>query len=201
MRRRILLVLLVGAMLSTAAAADIGQPSSFSVTISRDPGTVNLDLLVATQNPAVPAASDAMQMGVFLFAGGFPPTFVATPQITTVPRGLVANQQFAASFSLAVPNPQLPFKYLAMAAPYGVGGETLVPSSYASVLSFLSSAIPAIDLIVQATPAPGATPPPVWLWAKGELTEGVNIPALSLAGLLGLGALMALAGALLLRRP
>ena len=84
MRRRILLVLLVGAMLSTAAAADIGQPSSFSVTISRDPGTVNLDLLVATQNPAVPAASDAMQMGVFLFAGGFPPTFVATPQITTV---------------------------------------------------------------------------------------------------------------------
>jgi len=205
MLRRKLLAALTTVALPLAAAADIGQPSSFSITISRDPGTVNADLLVTTASPTAPAASDALYMGVFLFVGGFPPTFIGTPQMTTAQRGVpTTNRQFAASFSIAVPDPQYPFKYVALAAPTNfIGGSPSPygpPSSFASVLSFLTSQLPSIDLVVQPTAVPGATPPPIWMWAKGEQTAGVNIPALSLAGLVGLGALMALAGALLLRR-
>jgi len=200
MLRRILLAALAAVMLPMAAAADIGQPSSFSVTIDRSPGAVDVDLLVTTQSPVNPLPSDAMGMMFFIVRGGdYGPTF-STATAFTVLRGTpTTTTQFTASFSLAVPNPQMPFKYAAVVGPYGVGN----PPGLDSVLSFLVySHQPDLEVLSPPpTPVPGAPPsPPVWLWAKGQQTQGVNIPALSLAGLLGLGALMALAGALLLRR-
>ena len=115
-----------------------------------------------------------------------------------------ANSLFAASFSLSVPNEQLGFKYLATAMPassFSLTGSP--PTSYYEILSFAFSLQPSVDVLVAPTPV-GPTPPPgtpqPWLWAKGTHERRAGIPALSVVGLLALGAALALAGAFLIRR-
>lgn len=207
MRLRHVIVSSLCLSLAAFAVADIGNPSSFSIDISRGSGTVNADLVAVTQGAVSPAAGDNLYFGMFLFLGGaFPPSFVAPPQFDTVLRGSPGNATFATSFSFAVPDPNLPFKYFAVAAnttlfSTGEGGETLPGSYMSQLLSFMYSLQPDIDMVVQPgpTPQPGE-PAPVWMWAKGRQEGGRNVPALSLWGLVGLGALIAAAGAFLMRR-
>jgi hypothetical protein len=199
MRARHLLSLLVGATLPVLAAADVGQPSSFSVTISRSSGAVGAVLQVTTQGAVNPAPSDSVNLVFQVFPAGASPI----SDSATVLRGLpTSNTQFASSFSLSVPNEQVGFKYLATAvagspSEYGIGYS----SPYAEVISFALSLQPSIDLLLPPTP-PGATPTPggPWFWAKGKQEAGRAVPALSLLGLVGLGVLLSLLGAALVRR-
>ena len=207
MRRRYLLSIVVCMSFSTLAAADVGQPSSFSVTISRAPGTINADLQVETQGAVSPVASDSIGLAMVLLHGGFPPTVMAGPESTWDTRGVpTTNNQFAASFSFSVPDEHLPFKYLAIASPIQLMPTTTgteVPPTLYSLLYFVASYQPDLDLFIQPTP-PGPTPTQgatqPWVWYKGQRLVGVSVPALTLWGLVGLGALVALAGAFLMRR-
>ena len=198
MRQLVFVALLVGLVLPVLAAADVGQPTSFSVTLNRTSGTVGADLAVVTAGAATPVASDQVALRFFVF----PNSGSMASDATTVTRGAPANTLFASTFSLAVPNEQAGFKYLAIAAPgttqesYGTG---ITPTSFADILSFALSPQPSIDLLIAPTPPQGG-PPVAWMWAKGRIEAGRAVPALSVVGMLGLGAVLALAGALLIRR-
>jgi hypothetical protein len=193
MRARHLLSLLVGATLPVLAAADIGQPTSFSVTVSRSSGTVSAVLEVTTQGAVNRASSDEVVLAFAVIPIGASPT----SDSATVVRGLpTSNGRFAASFSLSVPNEHAGFKYLAKALAGPVVYDGYFPSSYAEVFSFTASLQPSIDLLIPPTPPPGGP----WLWAKGRQEAARSIPALSLAGIVGLGVVLALAGAFLMRR-
>jgi hypothetical protein len=202
MHRRHLLSLAIGVAIPAFAAADIGRPTSFSVTVSRAPGTINADLLVTTQNPVNPLTPDAVYLSLFVFRGnGLSPTFVASDS-TTVERGLpTSNRQFAASFSITVPDEHQRFKVLAVAVPAGVQAPpgSIIPSSLISeTLAFRYSDVPDLDVRFAPRPTEG---PRVWFWAKGQQLLELPVPALSLWGLGALGLLLAAAGALLARRP
>ena len=197
MRRLVFVALLVGLVLPALAVADVGQPTSFSVTLNRTSGTVGADLAVVTAGAATPVASDQVALKLFVF----PYSGSMASDAITVTRGAPANTLFASTFSLAVPNEQAGFKYLALAAPgttqyYGTG---ITPTSFADILSFAVSNQPSIDLLIAPTPPQGG-PPLTWMWAKGRIERGRAVPALSVVGMLGLGAALALAGARLIRR-
>jgi hypothetical protein len=201
MRRLLVAFLSAGIGASTGALAEVGKPTSFSVTVNRSGGTVGADLQVVTAGAAFPAAADGVIMNFAVNPGAGPWIEGSAMVVRGVP---TTNSQFAASFSLSVPNEQLGFKYLATAMPassFSLIGSP--PSSYYEILSFASSLQPSVDVLVAPTPV-GPTPPPgtpqPWLWAKGTREGSRGIPALSVAGLLALGAALALAGAYLLRR-
>jgi hypothetical protein len=201
MRRLLVTALIAGIGASTAALAEVGAPTSFSVTVNRSGGTVGATLQVATAGAAAPAASD----GVIMNFAVLPPAGPPLSSMATVVRGVpTTNSQFAASFSLAVPNEQLGFKYLAVALPASAYYVTSsAPTGFYEILSFAASLQPSVDVLIAPTPV-GPTPipgtPQPWLWAKGAREASRGIPALSVAGLLALGAALALAGLHLLRR-
>lgn len=197
MRRLVFVALLVGLVPPAFAVADVGQPTSFSVTLNRTSGTVGADLAVVTAGAATPVASDQVALKLFVF----PYSGSMASDAITVSRGAPANTLFASTFSLAVPNEQAGFKYLAIAAPGTTQyyGTAITPTSFADILSFAVSNQPSLDLLIAPTPPQGG-PPLTWMWAKGRIERGRAVPALSVVGMLGLGAALALAGALLIRR-
>jgi hypothetical protein len=201
MRRLLVTALIAGIGASTTALAEVGKPTSFSVTVNRSGVTVGAGLQVVTAGAVARAAGD----GVIMKFTVIPEAGPWISSSATVVRGVpTSNTQFAASFSLSVPNEQLGFKYLATAQPassyYGSGST---PTTFYEIYSFASSLQPSVDVLIAPTPV-GPTPipgtPQPWLWAKGTREASRGIPALSVVGLLALGAALALAGAFLLRR-